>query len=180
MFNFKNSFVALPGVVLFIWVLATSLSTTGRGQVNNPGGPPQFGPRRFYQTNGEYNGSQALAACASGYHMVSLWEIFDTSNLRYDTTLGATSDDSGSGPPSSISGWIRTGASSATGAAAFIPGHANCGTLSGAWTSASSSIRGSAVHLHALWDLTNVTVISPWEPSALSCDHPTRVWCMQD
>jgi hypothetical protein len=66
------------------------------------------GPRKFYLTQDKFNGSEALTACAEGYHMASLWDIFDISNLNYDTTLGLTYDDSGSAPPSD-NGWIRTG-----------------------------------------------------------------------
>ena len=74
-------------------------------------------------------------ACAQGYHMSSLREIFDTSNLRYDTDLGQTLADSGFGPPNFF-GWIRTGAL-ATGD--NIPGRGNCN----AWSSASMSDLGT-------------------------------------
>ena len=57
------------------------------------------GPRQFCLTKTGFNGSQALTACAAGYHMASLWEIFDTTVLRYNTALGLTKPDSGSGPP---------------------------------------------------------------------------------
>ena len=56
--------------------------------------------RKFYLTQTGFTGSQALTACANGYHMASLWEILDPSNLRYNTTLGFTTQDSGFGPPS--------------------------------------------------------------------------------
>jgi hypothetical protein len=111
MFSFKKSLVAFAGLSLFVCALATPLPLTGRGQGNSPGGQPQLGPRKFYLTQTLDNGSQALSACAAGYHMASLWEIFDPSNLKYDTTLGVTQADSGSGPPSketTASGWIRT------------------------------------------------------------------------
>jgi hypothetical protein len=55
------------------------------------------GPRKFYVTKTTHSGAQALSACAEGYHMASLREIFDTSNLRYDTELGGTTDDSEEG-----------------------------------------------------------------------------------
>ena len=93
------------------------------------------GPRKFYLTRTEHDGAHALTACAGGYHMASLWEIFDTSNLRYDTELGFTRDDSGFGPPIA-QGWIRTGyIASGFGP----PGLINCK----AWTSAN----------HGDWDL---------------------------
>jgi len=69
------------------------------------------GLRKFYLTDADYDGNNADGAsvCAEGYHFASLWEILDVSNLEYDQDLGATSDDSGHGPPSSIGGWILTG-----------------------------------------------------------------------
>ncbi len=58
------------------------------------------GPRKFYLTKTLHTGAQALSACATGYHMASLWEIHDPTNLRYNTELGFTSgSDSGFGPP---------------------------------------------------------------------------------
>jgi hypothetical protein len=56
-----------------------------------------------------FDGNETLTACAKGYHMASIWEILDTSNLSYNTDLGVIVDDSGSGPPNAIEGWIRTG-----------------------------------------------------------------------
>ena len=118
MFSFKRSLIALVGLLIVVGTLATLMPLVSRGQGNNPI-VAQLQPRKFYLTKTEdYTGSQALSACASGYHMASLWEIFDTSNLRYDTALGASSTDSGSGPPVAVyfglghfegDGWIRTG-----------------------------------------------------------------------
>ena len=56
---------------------------------------PPFSQRRFYLTPTEHDGAHALAACSADFHMASLWEIFDPSNLVYDTTLGFRRDDSG-------------------------------------------------------------------------------------
>ena len=67
------------------------------------------GPREFYLTKTSFDGAHALTACASGFHMASLWEIFNVSVLEYDTSLGFTSADSGFGPPTVQNGWIRTG-----------------------------------------------------------------------
>ncbi len=50
--------------------------------------------RKFYLTReNTFDGSEAPSACAAGYHMASLWEIFDPSNLVYDTALGHPSGD---------------------------------------------------------------------------------------
>jgi hypothetical protein len=107
--------------------------------------------------------------------MASLWEIFDTSNLRYNTQLGATAQDSGLGPPS-ISGlsegWIRTGWSASN---SETVGFGNCN----AWTSASVDDSGTVVHLDFSWDSTGVR-ISPWNAFTTVCSSGPRVWCVQD
>jgi hypothetical protein len=87
--------------------------------------------RQFYLTTGTSNGAQALTACAEGYHFASVWEIADPSSLKYNTSLGRLSADSGAGPPTGIPGlgvtftvrgWVRTGYVPSTGATA---GHGN-------------------------------------------------------
>ena len=42
---------------------------------------------KFFLTPGTYNGAQAIQSCNPGFHMASLSEIYDVSNLRYDRTL---------------------------------------------------------------------------------------------
>jgi hypothetical protein len=131
-------------------------------------------PRKFYLTQGLFDGSQALTARADGYHMASLFEIFDVSTLRYDTTLGLTRDDSGFGPPIAF-GWIRTGnlSSGTTG----IVGTDNCF----AWTSSNNSDFGAAATLNSRWDIAQFNrPISPWIAGNLSCSSTRRVWCVQD
>jgi hypothetical protein len=132
------------------------------------------GPRKFYLTKTGHNGAEALSACAVGYHMASLWEVFDTSNLRYDTELGSTDGDSGFGPPNDL-GWIRTveGANSSD-----IPGSANCN----AWTSADPSANGTIVRLQSVWSSAAPSLsVSPWVSSSNTClASATRVWCVQD
>lgn len=126
--------------------------------------------RKFYLTQGTFQGDQALTACAKGFHMASLWEIFDTSNLKYDTTRGFTHDDSGSGPPAAFTGWIRTGEGSNS---TTTPGVGNCN----AWTSAGGA-GGTRVWLENVWGDAAVAV-SPWRAGTQGCDTGERVWCVQ-
>ncbi len=139
--------------------------------------------RGFYITATDHVGSAALTACAAGYHMASLWEIVDVSNLRYDTALGATSADSGFGPPTTNAlprglfppGWIRTGYRAGSGQA--MPGLSNCN----AWTSADPNEGGSAVGLDRFWDGSfPVPTKFPWILGWNSCDLDLGVWCVQD
>ena len=178
MFSFKRSLIALVGVLVIVIALATLMPLVSRGQGNNPI-VTQLQPRKFYLTQTEHTGSQALTACASGYHMASLWEILDPSNLQYNKALGTTGD--GSGPPTSISlqnttvnvGWIRTGAASATG---FGPGVSNCLI----WTSDAEIHTGTLVGLTPAWASSDVSPISPWRGLTVSCETQQQVWCVQD
>lgn len=129
-------------------------------------------PRKFYLTVGQFDGAQAPLACATGFHMASLWEIFHTTNLRYDTTLGFTAADSGSGPPSDEYGWIRTGKAAATH---DENGVANCD----AYTSNSAQHWGSAASPEEDWE-TSGRAISPWQDLTTTCNLTWQVWCVQD
>jgi hypothetical protein len=137
------------------------------------------GTRQFYLTKTKtHKGNEALSACAMGYHMASLWEIHDPTNLRYNTDLGFTFDDSGSGPPTGSSqGWIRTG--STTGVSPFT-GTANCN----AWTSADATNFGTVISLTNAWTIPSTasftTAVGPWIAGAASCGAVESVWCVQD
>jgi hypothetical protein len=129
-------------------------------------------PRKFYVTVDLFDGAQAPAACAPGYHMASLWEILDPTGLRYDTTRGYTQADAGSGPPVS-EGWLRTGMPPrATSAGA---GENNCN----AYTSSSADHLGSVARFEEDWEFDG-PVVSPWLGRGASCSTPSRVWCVQD
>ena len=128
-------------------------------------------PLQYYLTTNLYPGDQALTACALGFHMASLWEILDTSNLRYNTTRGYTRSDSGHGPPAT-GGWIRTGsASGSTGS----PGTSNCH----AWTSGSESDVGSYVFLPGSWAAGSEDLMG-WAVATAICSAQIRVWCIGD
>ena len=174
MFSFKRSLIAFLGLLVIVGALATLMPLVSRGQGNNPI-VAQLQQRQFYLTQTTHNGGQALSACASGYHMASLWEIFDTSNVRYNSVLGLTKGDSGFGPPTNEPGWIRTGA---VASPASSPGLGNCN----AWTSASSMDNGTVVGITFVWDSAEVIRITPWVTGAPApiCFAAFHVWCVQD
>jgi hypothetical protein len=134
--------------------------------------------RRYYLSTGLFQGNQALTACEPGFHMASLWEIFNLSLLTYDTERGITTPDSGFGPPTTSQfGWVRTGAgsNSVTGSA----GIDNCN----AWTSNSSSHGGSVALPVAPWENSNIVdtaVALPWRGLRAGCDFSLPVWCVED
>ena len=149
-------------------MLAGSLMTSP----SSAAGAKKDSRRGYYLSQTAVSGDQALAACVPGFHMASLYEIFDPSNLRYDTTFGVTTADSGFGPPRRF-GWIRTG-EIAQSTTTSVPGNANCM----AWQSSSSAINGSLAGLDP-W--TNAaTGINPWRGTAASCQSIVNVWCVED
>ena len=126
-------------------------------------------PLEYYLTPDTYTGDQVLSACAIGFRAAALWEILDTSNLRYNTRLGWTRKDSGFGPPAA-GGWVRTGAASgSTGTA----GSSNCN----AWTSGSEPDVGSYASLPGTWDLGYQDLMG-WNVDTAACSAPGRVWCV--
>src|SRR6266540_1994523 len=114
--------------------------------------------RAFYLTKGTFPGGQALNACASGFHMASIWEI-------NAPALGAGSD------PTAV-GWIRTGTSDS-----------NCQR----WTSSSPADLGS-VGLPILDDKGPRWALgSDATGGGFACDGTSGgarlnpgVWCVQD
>jgi len=72
------------------------------------GAKPGFlNPKSFYLTPEELLGDEVVSACADGYHFASLLETRDLSSMRYNFQLGKTWEDTGSGIPSNVAGWIR-------------------------------------------------------------------------
>jgi len=78
------------------------------GNVCDDGRCSVRGARRFYLTVQQVNGSQALLACGSGFHMAAFWELENLSALEYASALGKSGFDMGKGPPNDP-GWARTG-----------------------------------------------------------------------
>jgi hypothetical protein len=182
--------LGLAGLLALALLVALLLSTPAWARQNaaNPGAAhdravtgalPMF-PRGYYLTKGPYNGASAdgtdgngAGVCAEGYHFASLWEILDTSNLRYNTDFGYMRDDSGLGPPSWRPGWVRTGYSSSISDTA---GMGNCAN----WSSSLSSDSGTFVRLHYNWTIT--PDIGVWDVNSGACNEGTviRVWCVAD
>jgi len=132
--------------------------------------------RAYYLTNSTWDGASALSACASGYHMASLWEIYETSTLRYanEQPDAFTQDDSGEGPPAGWYGWVRTGGPSSN-LEVNGEGRANCL----AWTSNDAGDFGTQVKPKTRWWLD--TVLDPWRAVTAPCGPPgARLWCVED
>jgi hypothetical protein len=157
-----NKFFILVSVMITLAIASAQPASAAAGQ------------RTFYVTKDGYTGSEALSACAKGYHMASIFEILNVSNLRYikDKGFGFISQDSGEGPPAEVAGWVRTGGSKSGAGSA---GTGNCE----AWTSDSTGDVGTAAGLPSQWEAPAVA-ISPWIAVPINCSSPTQVWCVQD
>jgi hypothetical protein len=130
------------------------------------------GVRHYYLTQDPAaDATHALTACTAGYHMASLWEILDPSQLKYNRNLGAARDDSGQGPPAFFGGLVRTGYSSNT---SITPGWGNCS----AWSSNDSSHYGTYAQLPSNW--TAAKHVHVWQVGVTSCSTSTHVWCVED
>ncbi len=129
------------------------------------------GDRHFYLTSLSYFSNAVLNACASGYHMASLWEILNVSNLTYDfdQPSARVQDDSGYGPPAGRNGWVRTGyiADSSN-----TPGSGNCQD----WSNTGSGLLGTKVMLSTTWEAAPGH-ISAWEAATDFCSTVGPVWC---
>jgi|HubBroStandDraft_6_1064221.scaffolds.fasta_scaffold18441_3 hypothetical protein len=139
-----------------------------------PAGPPGPSASRilFYDTQGLFDGASALTACTSGYHMASLWEIFNPSSLQYDTVNGRVEADESAGPPGDY-GWVRT-------AGGWVglskPGQTNCSK----WTSNSNAVSGTWVELANDWgNGAPTSPVAPWTSGVFTCDVKAPVWCVQ-
>jgi len=163
------------------WARQSAASSSGAARDHAEMGALPMFPRGYYLTKGMYNGASAdgsdgngAGVCAEGYHFASLWEILDPSNLKYNTDLGLTKDDSGQGPPtfSSFGGWVRTGYGSSTSS---TPGMGNCNN----WSSSLSSDSGTYVRLPSNW--TAAPDMRVWEVDTAPCnENLLRVWCVAD
>jgi len=161
---------------------ATACSLFDRSAATSNGG----GLRSFYLTKAAVQGNRALDACGRGYHMASRFEILDVSVLDYDSSIGLTTDDSGSGPPSQAaaydspgpSGWVRTGGGSRfTDAAA---GSGSAATNCAAWSTNSAQAYGTVAYLADRFSLDGGPLASVWNGGSQPCDRSYHVWCVEN
>jgi len=134
--------------------------------------------REYYLTKDIYDGGNAdgsngngAGICAEGFHFASLWEILEPSKLKYNTTLGLTTADSGQGPPTFWGGWVRTGYN---GNISNTVGQGNCN----AWDSSNNDHWGTWINLPRDW--TTGQDIHVWEANIARCSQYSNVWCISD
>ena len=111
------SLLCLFGLVaVFLVSLGLGSGAAASASRSSPASPSLQMQRKYYLTTTLVDALGVSTACADGYHMASLWEIKDTSNLKYNATLRlCTLADQGQGPPTingtdPLVGWVHTGA----------------------------------------------------------------------
>jgi hypothetical protein len=143
------------------------------------------GMRQYYLTEDQYEGDEpggtdgnGAGVCAAGYHFASMWELLAPSNLKYNTDLGYTRDDSGQGPPSATPGWVRTGnVSSSTSGTVGID---NCDNWSTNDPGGSGTPKGPQARFDSNWDTAGTFPGWVVENNVTGCGSFTRVWCVED
>ncbi len=127
------------------------------------------GARSFYLTAGDFAGDEVLGACAYGYHLASIYELLDPSNLVYDTQLGLTAADSGAGPIADQAGWVRTGTAGGAGW--------NCDN----WSSDSPLDSGLLAWLGLTPEpIRALPMPAPWNTEFVDCAGRAHAWCVSD
>jgi hypothetical protein len=170
----RSARVTLGATILAVAFSLAAQSTATAG----PGGKGSSDSRRaYYLTQTLQDAAAAPYACAPGFHMASLSEIFDPTNLRYDTSLGVFTDEPAAGIPPVRFGWIRVGIIVPEPYQNDTPGRASCNH----YTSSDPDLNGTVVAFDddwAQWSTPNR--ISPWQATIRACSVSQRTWCVQD
>ena len=141
-------------------------------------------PRKYYLTSSHHDGAQARTACAPGFTMASLFEFITLSGLEYlhDVQRAFYTSYQGSGPPSGVAGWVRTGwveekegTEGHRGPKASYP---DCNQWTVSWPGA----YGLMIKFDDVWgnpwrdDFT----VAPWVTESIGeCNSQYPVWCVE-
>lgn len=147
----------------------------------------------FYLTNVAYMAPQAPTACAAGFHMASIPELYNTAGLQYyynfpQAIAIGSAGDQGEGLPVGYLGYVRTGMNSTTtltyAPAQYIP---DCNN----WTSSGSSGNyydlGIQIGFNYQLQWPNYTTAPAGQLTAVgwfydieACNVARWVWCIQN
>ena len=172
--NLTRGLVSLLTLVLLVVSCLAYLAWNREEAIASGPQAPLVAPtavRQYYVTTSSHFGANADTACESGYHMASVWEILDTTNLEYNTALGLAQADSGQGPPTCVHGWVRTGYLSDN---TDTEGLGNCNN----WTSFNGADYGTVARLPCDW--TQAQDMHVWQAWAQACNALSKVWCVAD
>ena len=143
------------------------------GNICGDGSCTTDGRKRYYLTSASVDGSLPKQACASGFHMASLFELHEPALLAYAPALGEVSESgSGVSAPAGIDGWVRTGVPDYSG---IVAGDTNCN----GYSTALAGDKGTTIRLLNSWSQPAI-YSAPWQPFAIDCSAAKKVWCVED
>jgi hypothetical protein len=169
--------LALAAWALFSWDSSPAVASSPEAPADVSS---TTGMRKYYLTIIQPTGNSAdgsdgngAGVCLPGYHFASVWELLDISNLQYlDDPINAVhNDDSGSGPPTYVRGWIRTGYNEY---GIGTPGMANCN----GWDS--QPVFGTVIYLPLDWTNATDQNLHIWAVDTRECFNYMHVWCIED
>ncbi len=140
--------------------------------------------RKYYLTSSVHDGAQARTACAPGFAMAGLFEFITLSGLEYlhDIRRAFYTSDQGTGPPTGVAGWVRTGwveekegTEGHRGPKASFP---DCNQ----WTAGSSGLYGLMIKFDDVWGnpWRDEFTVAPWVTESIGeCNAQYPVWCVE-
>ena len=135
--------------------------------------------KMYYITKNTFDGSDAIKACDTGFHMGSISEIQDSSSLQYVnrsiSVYDSLVDDEGLGPPSNHMGWVRSGVYPPSGfvydCEDFQDIRDNHAGTTLVFKDSSEVGAEQTVYTPSAW----------WQAALQSCTtQPEPVWCVED
>ena len=155
----------------------TTNETVGTLQATvNEGAPTRA--KMYYLTKNSFEGCNAITACDSGFHMASISEIQDPSNLQYANRSTAEYlllvDGQRLGPPSNRMGWVRSGVYPPSG---FVYDCEDFLERRGNHSGTTLSLND---WFEARIEQTASTPNMWWQAAHSPCSQPEPVWCVED
>jgi hypothetical protein len=165
-------------LLVAVMVLVSLVGMVGFSRADNA--------KMYYLTKNSFDGGDAITACDSGFHMASLSEIQDPSNVQYapgrkpayDSTYEFVPFDQASDQFPDHIGWVRSGVYPPSG---FVN---DCGDFRDKY----DIQLGTTMTRRSLWGEDNGhSLYEESDPAAwwqstqtASCSQPEPVWCVED
>ena len=135
-------------------------------------------PKMYYLTKNTFDGGDAIKSCDPRFHMASISEIQDPSNLQYvnrsTSVYDSLVDDEGLGPPSNQMGWVRSGVYPPSG---FVY---DCEDFLENRDNHSGTTLSLNDWFEAGIEQTAATPNMRWQAAQSPCSQPEPVWCVED
>lgn len=141
-------------------------------------------PRKYYLTSSVHDGAQARAACAPGFTMAGLFEFITLSGLEYlyDIQRAFYTSDQGTGPPTGVAGWVRTGWVEEKEGTAGHRGPKASYPDCNQWTASSPGAYGLMIKFDDVWGnpWRDEFTVAPWVTECIGeCNSQYPVWCVE-